>query len=170
MPLKITCERKNKHEGSLLYNNKKIKCLFGFSGIGVKQREGDGITPKGVYSFTNVFYRADRTTILKTNINKRKILRNSGWSTDNADRNYNNFITKPYRFIHEDLYRKDDCYDLILTINYNYPNPKKNKGSAIFLHCLEKNRSYTQGCIAIRKRNLLELIKIITASTRLLIK
>ena len=170
MPLQITCEKINKHEGSLLYNNKKIKCLFGFSSIGVKQREGDGVTPKGVYSFMSVLYRADRTTVLKTNINKKKIIRNSGWSTDPTDRNYNSFITKPYRFIHEDLYRKDDCYDLILTLNYNYPNTKKNKGSAIFLHCLEKNRSYTQGCIAIRKRNLLELIKIITASTRLLIK
>ena len=107
---------------------------------------------------------------MKTNINKKKILHNSGWSTDSNDRNYNKFITKPYRFIHEDLHRKDACYDLVLLLNYNYTNPKKNKGSAIFLHCLEKNRNYTQGCIAIKKIHLLELIKVITTSSRLLIK
>lgn len=170
MPLKIICKKKNKHEGILLYNEKKIKCIFGFSGIGIKLREGDGVTPTGLYSFQNIYYRPDRVTSIKTNIESKKILQCSGWSTDSSDSNYNKFIIKPYRFIHENLYRRDGSYDLILALNYNYPNPKKRKGSAIFLHCSEKNKAYTEGCIAIEKVHLIELIKIITRSSRLLIK
>ena len=170
MPLLIICKKENNHTASLLYNDKKIKCLFGFSGIGKKLREGDGVSPKGLFSFTKLFYREDRIGIINANIEKKRITRSSFWSVDSKDPNYNQYCNKSIRYIHEKLYRKDTSYDLFLNLNYNYKNPKKKRGSAIFLHCSDKNKSYTEGCIAIEKKNLLELIKLITPTTRFLIK
>ena len=41
-------------------------------------------------------------------------------------------------------------------------NPtKKNKGSAIFIHIAKKNYKKTQGCVAIRKNELLKILKIL---------
>ena len=36
---------------------------------------------------------------------------------------------------------------------------KKNKGSAIFIHVAKKNYKKTEGCVAIKKKHLLEIIK-----------
>ena len=46
----------------------------------------------------------------------------------------------------------------LIPIKYNYNKPKKNKGSAIFIH-LTKNYSSTAGCIALKKK-IFNLIKI----------
>ncbi|NBZ97481.1 MAG: transpeptidase, partial [Proteobacteria bacterium] len=41
----------------------------------------------------------------------------------------------------------------------------KNKGSAIFIHITKKNYKPTAGCIAIKKNNLIKLLKIIKKNT-----
>ena len=43
---------------------------------------------------------------------------------------------------------------------------KKNKGSAIFIHVAKKNYKKTQGCVAVRKSDLLKILKVINASTK----
>ena len=53
-------------------------------------------------------------------------------------------------------------------MKYNYDNPKKNRGSAIFIH-LSKNYKPTAGCIAISKKDFLILIKIIDKKTKIII-
>jgi len=45
-------------------------------------------------------------------------------------------------------------------------NPiKKNKGSAIFIHVARKNFKKTEGCIALRKTQLIKIIKEIKINT-----
>ena len=45
-------------------------------------------------------------------------------------------------------------------------NPiKKNKGSAIFIHVAKKNYKSTEGCVAIKKVELLKLVKILKKNT-----
>ena len=46
--------------GYLKYKNLKFKCSLGKGGVGVKRKEGDNITPKGIYRIVNVYYRQDR--------------------------------------------------------------------------------------------------------------
>ena len=44
----------------LNFNNYKAKCVVGKRGIGYKKKEGDLITPKGLYRIKCVLYRKDR--------------------------------------------------------------------------------------------------------------
>ena len=57
-------------------------------------------------------------------------------------------------------------YDFVLLIKYNFINPIKNKGSAIFIHCT-KNFKGTLGCVALKKSDLLILIKLINKNTKI---
>jgi L,D-peptidoglycan transpeptidase YkuD (ErfK/YbiS/YcfS/YnhG family) len=46
-------------------------------------------------------------------------------------------------------------------------NPiKKNKGSAIFIHVAKKKLDKTEGCIAVKKRELITIIKRIKKNTK----
>ena len=52
----------------LSYGNYKVKCAVGKRGIGIKLKEGDLITPKGIYKITKIFIRKDRIKNLRTKI------------------------------------------------------------------------------------------------------
>ena len=43
---------------------------------------------------------------------------------------------------------------------------KKNKGSAIFIHVAKNNFKKTEGCVAIRKKDLLKIIQQIKPKTK----
>ncbi len=57
-------------------------------------------------------------------------------------------------------------YDLLIPIKYNSKKPKKNKGSAIFLH-LTSNYKKTKGCVAIKEKDMLILLKLINKKTKI---
>ena len=145
--------------GVLKLKNLKFKCALGKSGIGKKRKEGDNITPKGSYKLLGLFYRSDRVTNFKTILKKRKINKKMGWCDDVNNKNYNKLIKLPCNFSHEKLYRRDNVYDLVVPINYNTNKIARGKGSAIFLHVTKKNYSPTKGCIALKKKDLILLLK-----------
>ena len=43
----------------------------------------------------------------------------------------------------------------------------KNKGSAIFIHVAKKSFKKTEGCIALNKKNLINLLSIIKKNTKI---
>ena len=145
--------------GYLKYKNLKFKCALGKAGIGKKREEGDNITPKGSYKLLKLFYRSDRIPNFKTVLKKKKINKKMGWCDDVNNKNYNKLINLPSSFSHEKLFRKDNIYDLIIPINYNTKKIVKGKGSAIFLHVAKKNYEPTRGCIALKKKDLILLLK-----------
>jgi L,D-peptidoglycan transpeptidase YkuD (ErfK/YbiS/YcfS/YnhG family) len=145
--------------GFLKYKNLKFRCALGKAGIGEKKKEGDFITPKGKYKITKVYYRADRIKKIKTNFRLYQIKKNMGWCDDPLSKNYNKLIKLPSKFGHEKLYRKDKLYDLILILNYNFKPIIKNKGSAIFIHIANKNYKKTMGCIGLKKKDLIFILK-----------
>ena len=145
--------------GLLKYKNLKFRCALGKAGIGEKKKEGDFITPKGKYKITKVYYRADRIKKIKTNFRLYQIKKNMGWCDDPLSKNYNKLIKLPSKFGHEKLYRKDKLYDLILVLNYNFKPIIKNKGSAIFIHIANKNYKKTMGCIGLKKKDLIFILK-----------
>ena len=65
----------------------------------------------------------------------------------------------------ENFYRKDCIYDYLITINHNEKRIPK-KGSAIFIH-LTDNYKPTAGCIALKKKDFLILLKIINNKTKI---
>jgi L,D-peptidoglycan transpeptidase YkuD (ErfK/YbiS/YcfS/YnhG family) len=73
----------------------------------------------------------------------------------------------PKKFSYEKLYRKDNIYDIIVVIDYNLNPIKKNKGSAIFIHIARKNYEPTKGCIALKKSDLLFILKNCKKNTKI---
>ena len=156
-----------KKTGYLKYKNLKFRCALGRAGIKKKEKEGDNVTPKGIFKITSVYYRPDRIKNIITTIKKIKIKKNRGWCDDPNSIHYNKQIKLPSKFSHEKLYRKDNLYDLFLVLNYNTKPIIKNKGSAIFIHITKKNYKKTKGCIALKKKHLIELISKIKKNTKI---
>ena len=155
-----------KKTGYLKYKKFKFRCALGKSGINNKIKEGDNVTPRGTYKAIKLFYRSDRISKIRTVLKKIKIKKNMGWCDDPDSKFYNKQIKLPTLFSHEKLYRKDNIYDLIVVLNYNFKPVVKNKGSAIFIHITNKYKP-TQGCIALAKDNLIKLLSLIKKNTKI---
>ncbi len=163
---------KRSHKRNIAYvylEKKKFICFVGKNGIGSKKREGDLITPKGKFKLKKVFYKKKELNKIKTRIPKTEIKKNFAWCTDSNNKRYNSLISKPMGCEYEELFRKDNLYDIVIVLDFNYTSPIKYKGSAIFLHCAEAKTKFTEGCIAMKKKDLLELIPHITLSSSLII-
>ncbi len=157
-----------KNKETLLIDEFKFKCSIGKRGFSKKKIEGDNKTPIGIFDLGDIYYRSDRIQIPKSKIKIYKIKKNMGWCDDPNSRHYNKLIEikKNLKSSYEELYRKDNKYDLFILIKYNYKKVKKNKGSAIFLH-LTKDYSATKGCVAIKKKDFFILIKLINKKTKI---
>ena len=153
----------------LTFNNYKAKCSIGKRGIGLKKREGDLITPKGKYKIKYILYRKDRIKF-QSKIRKVVIKKNMGWCDDSNSKQYNKLIKLPSNYKYEKLYKKENVYDIIIVLNYNMNPIIKNKGSAIFIHVAKKNYKKTEGCIAIKKVDLLKIAKNLKKNTTILIE
>ena len=154
----------------LTYRNNKVKCAVGKRGIGKKRREGDLITPKGTFKIKRIFFRKDRVKNIKTKFEKIAINKKMGWCDDPYSKKYNKLIKYPFGYSSEKLYRSDNTYDILLVLDYNIDPIKKNKGSAIFIHIAKNNYSPTKGCIAVKKGDLLNLLKKISFKTKVKIR
>ena len=155
-----------KKSGYLKYKNLKYRCALGKAGIKKKEKEGDNITPKGIFKITKIYYRPDRIKNIITKIKKVKIKKNMGWCDDPRSNLYNKQIKLPSIYSHEKLYRKDSIYDIIIVLNYNINPTIKKRGSAIFIH-LTKNYKPTRGCIALKKNDLLKILNILKKNTKI---
>ena len=156
-----------KKSGYLKYKNFKFRCALGKGGIKQKEREGDFITPKGKFKLIKIYYRSDRIKRINSTLKKIKIKKNMGWCDDVSSNYYNKQIKISKKIGHEKLHRKDNLYDIIVVLNYNLNPIIKGKGSAIFLHVAKKNYNKTQGCIALKKNELLSLISKIKKNTQI---
>ena len=99
-----------------------------------------------------VFFRADRVKKPKTSLKIKTIQRSHFWCSDSRTINYNKLLVKKMNYRCEQLYRNDSLYDVILQTSFNGNPVKKHKGSAIFIHCSEKGKNFTEGCIALEKK------------------
>ena len=149
----------------LTFKNYKVKCALGKRGISNKKKEGDLITPKGVFKIKYVLYRKDRIKKIKTKLKKIIIKKNMGWCNDIESNQYNKLIRLPSSYSHEKLYKKENIYDIILVLNYNMNPIIKNKGSAIFIHVSKKNYKGTEGCVALKKIHLIKVLRELKKNT-----
>ena len=154
----------------LVYNGKRIPCVIGKNGATNNKVEGDGCTPSGIYNFTKIYFRADKIKKISFQIESSVINPDDGWCDDTNSSYYNQFIKFPFNFSAEKLFRDDDLYDIVCVINYNTEPVQAGKGSAIFLHVASKDFTGTEGCIAIKKDHLVELISKIDNTTTIEIK
>ena len=87
------------------------------------------------------------------------------WCDDASHEKYNEEIKTNNKKLKESLYRKDQKYNYIITIDHN---DKKipNNGSAIFIHLTNSYKS-TAGCIALKKKDFDILLKLIDKKTKI---
>jgi L,D-peptidoglycan transpeptidase YkuD (ErfK/YbiS/YcfS/YnhG family) len=154
----------------LKYKDLKFKCALGKAGIRKKKEEGDNITPKGIYKIIKIYYRDDRIKKISSKFKLIKIKKNMGWCDDPKSKKYNQLIKLPNKYSHEKFFKDDNSYDLLIILNYNINPIIKNRGSAIFIHVAKKKYTSTAGCIALKKKDLIKLIKIIDTKSKIFIK
>lgn len=152
MDLRITKEPK------ALWGDKEYPCAIGKNGFTFDKKEGDQKTPYGRFAFLQVFFREDRGVLPVTKLPCRPIQPWDGWCDDPEDPMYNQYIQKPYPGRHEDLWREDGIYDIIVVLGHNHAPVVPYKGSAIFLHLVRPDFSPTQGCVALQKGDLLHIL------------
>ena len=155
-----------KNKETLIFDDFTFKCCIGKNGTTNKKNEGDKKTPKGLFSLGNVYYRKDRNLKPITKLHSIPITKKMGWCNDIKNKKYNKLIKISNSTRHEKMFRKDYKYDYIIPINYNTKNTKIGKGSAIFIH-LSKTYKKTAGCIALKKKDLLILLKLINRKTKI---
>ena len=149
----------------------QFTCVIGRSGLiaADKKAEGDGATPTGSWLLRGLFYRPDRTDadmIRQTSLLPcRPTTNHIGWVDDPLSPHYNQPVMLPCAARHEQLWRQDGLYDLILPLGYNDGPVTPYKGSAIFLHCAEADTPSTEGCVALQKPDLLMILPFCTSST-----
>ncbi len=153
--------------GLIKYKNFKFRCALGKAGIGEKKREGDNITPKGNHKIVKIYYRSDRIKKISSKFRLIQITKNMGWCDDPNSKSYNQLVNLPSKYTHEKLFKKNNIYDIIVVLNYNIKPVIKNKGSAIFIHVAKKNYPPTQGCIALKKNDLLKLLSKISKNIKI---
>jgi L,D-peptidoglycan transpeptidase YkuD (ErfK/YbiS/YcfS/YnhG family) len=133
-----------------LPDGRTFPCAIGRGGVGAKRGEGDGITPVGRWPVRRVLYRPDRLAPPATALPVAAIAPDDGWCDDPQDpANYNRPVKKPYAGSHEDLWRDDRLYDLIVVLGFNDDPPVAGAGSAIFVHVARPDFAPTQGCVAL---------------------
>jgi L,D-peptidoglycan transpeptidase YkuD (ErfK/YbiS/YcfS/YnhG family) len=152
MELKVT------GDGMALWNGRRFRCALGRSGIAREKREGDGASPSGAFPMRRLLYRPDREARPSTRLPVSAISIADGWCDDPEDAKYNHPVRLPYRASAEQLWREDRLYDLVVPLGYNDERVRKGLGSAIFLHLASENYGPTEGCVALRRADLLSVL------------
>ena len=156
---------KNKH--TLKVDNFYFNCSIGKGGLIKRKKEGDKKTPIGKFKIGHLYYRKDKIKKPKTRLNCISIQKNMGWCDDVTNKKKYNKLVKVNKYIkHEKLYRNDKKYDLLIPIKYNFYSTVLGKGSCIFIH-LTENYNPTAGCIALREKDFLIMLKILKKNTKI---
>ncbi len=146
-----------------------MPCSVGRGGIGVKRREGDGITPIGTFQIEFIWVRPDKVSAYFPLNTRQTGLRNQ-WCEDPASPDYNQPVRHPHAFSTEKLRRSDPLYDVAAVLDFNRHPVIGGKGSAIFLHLWRKPRHPTAGCVAFSDKDLQWILQRWTPHSRVIIR
>ena len=156
---------KNKH--TLQIDEFKFRCCIGKNGSTRRKIEGDKKTPKGTFEIENLYFRKDRKEKPSTLLKCIEIKKDMGWCNDSRFPNkYNKFFKLREKIKHEKLKRKDCKYDFLIPIKYNFKKPTTGRGSCIFIH-LTENYKPTAGCIALKEKDFLIMLKLIKKNSKI---
>ncbi|NWH08175.1 MAG: L,D-transpeptidase family protein [Alphaproteobacteria bacterium] len=146
------------------------RCSVGKGGIGIKLREGDGITPIGTWALREVIYRPDRVPRPETRLPVRAMAPNDGWCEAPDDPDYNRLVRLPHRAPCDAMWREDHLYDVVCVIGYNDAPVVPGKGSAIFLHLCRTDYGPTAGCVGVPIEELAQILALCDSHSTITIK
>jgi L,D-peptidoglycan transpeptidase YkuD (ErfK/YbiS/YcfS/YnhG family) len=154
----------------IIINGSSYRCAIGRAGMTENKREGDLATPVGTFQLRACYYRPDRITPPPiTQLPLIALAPNDGWCDDAGHALYNKPVKLPFDASHEKLWRDDHAYDLIVPLGYNDDPIIAGKGSAIFWHLAQPDWQGTEGCVAIEKEAMLEMLRYCSTQTTMLI-
>ena len=156
---------KNKH--TLQIDEFKFKCCIGKNGTTGNKKEGDKKTPKGTFEIEHLYLRKDRKKKPLTLLKCIEIKKEMGWCDDvRFSEIYNKLFKIKNKIKHEKLKRNDYKYDFLIPIKYNFKKPISKKGSCIFIH-LTRDYEPTAGCIALKEKDFLIMLKLIKRTSKI---
>lgn len=151
----------------LTAGNIKVPCKLGRSGLTFLKHEGDGATPRGTWPMRRVLARRESWGWLRTGLPFRFMAPDDGWCDAVADRNYNRAVKLPYPASHEELWRKDHLYDVVVILGHNDRPRVAGLGSAVFFHLADPKGGPTAGCVAVSHRDMRKVLALCGAKTRI---
>ena len=161
----MTILLKNKH--TLQIDEFKFRCCIGEKGSTRNKQEGDKKTPRGTFEIENLYFRKDRKEKPSTLLKCIEIKNNMGWCNDiRFPKKYNKLFIIKKKIKHEKLKRRDYKYDFLIPIKYNFKKPITGLGSCIFIH-ITKNYIPTAGCIALKEKDFLIMLKLIKKNSKI---
>jgi L,D-peptidoglycan transpeptidase YkuD (ErfK/YbiS/YcfS/YnhG family) len=146
-----------------------IHCALGRGGVSHAKIEGDGCTPAGRFAIRRLLYRSDRIRDLACRLPMQPISPGDGWCDDPADGAYNRPVLRPYPASHEEMWREDSLYDLVLVIGHNDDPVLPGKGSAVFLHLAQPDYAPTAGCVAFARADFIALLAAMDPTTQIVV-
>ncbi|WP_374533200.1 L,D-transpeptidase [Phenylobacterium sp.] len=147
-------------DGRFLLGERTTRCALGKNGVveAAEKREGDGRSPLGTWTIRRVLYRPDKGGPPQTRLPAKALERDDGWCDDPLDPAYNRAVKLPHPASAEQMWRQDDLYDLVCVLAHNDDPPVPGRGSAIFMHLARPDGGPTEGCVALSREDLLDLL------------
>jgi len=150
------------------YGDKTWRCAVGRSGLASNKREGDGTSPIGSWPIRQIFYRADRLDKAPSKAFTCTAIARQDGRCDAPDHpDYNRPVQLPFAASHEEMWRDDHLYDVVVVLGHNDDPVVPGAGSAVFLHVARPEYSPTAGCAALSAEDLLEFLALAGPQTRL---
>lgn len=156
--------------GFIYWPSGEARAAVGAGDVHPNKKEGDRATPAGTFSLPFGMYRRDRITLPNTDLPMTPLREAHAWVDDPNDPKYNQLVELPYPSHTEKLWRTDGIYDLLVVVGYNMNPTQPGAGSAIFLHIARPDFSPTDGCVAVSRSVLLELINVLGTDSTLTIR
>lgn len=147
-------------DGRFELGERRVRCALGRSGVvaAAAKREGDGASPAGVWPIRKVLYRPE-TGAPATALTAQAIAPDDGWCDDPADPAYNRPVKLPYAASSEAMWRDDHLYDVVVVLGHNDDPPVAGAGSCIFLHLAKDGHAPTEGCVALSRADMAEVLR-----------
>jgi L,D-peptidoglycan transpeptidase YkuD (ErfK/YbiS/YcfS/YnhG family) len=149
-------------DGWLDIGGRRVRCALGRAGVrpAAQKREGDLASPAGVWAIRRVLYRPDEGPPPVTDLPVEALSPDDGWCDAPDDEDYNRPIKLPHPASFEKMWRDDSLYDLVVVLGHNDDPPKPHMGSCIFLHLAREGYAPTEGCVAVTRPDLEELLRL----------
>ena len=156
-------------DGRCLFAGRTYPCILGRGGIVTTKKEGDGGTPAGRWPLRRLLFRPDRGAPPACVLPVAAIAPDDGWCDDAGDPAYNRPVKLPFAPSHEEMWRDDHLYDLVVVVGHNDAPPLPGAGSAIFLHLARPDGGPTAGCVAFARTDLEAILKGLEADSHLVV-
>ncbi|MBL4932643.1 cell wall-binding repeat-containing protein [Clostridium paridis] len=138
---------------------KDMPAVTGENGLMYNRKQNTNTSPIGDFGFVFAFGYSNNPGV---KYNYRNIDSESYWVTDMNNTYYNRWV-EGYRGWEldgaEHLINYKQQYNYAMAIDFNYYNPVRGDGAAIFLHVSPKSGGGTGGCVGLSEPNLLNVMK-----------